>query len=96
MARIDEMAKAIFGGIIAALTAAGTALSVGDGSVTAEGWVAIAVAFFSTFSTVYFVPNAERPPKQIPIYIGHEEDEELYDTRTSGLNWDRGEGDATD
>ncbi len=85
MTRVDEMAKAIFGGIIAALTAAGTALATGDGEITAEGWVAIALAFFSTFAAVYFIPNKPHEPSQEPVYIGHESDEggDLYEG-TSG------------
>lgn len=94
MTRIDEMAKAIFGSIVASLTAAGAALAAGDGNIDAEGWVAIAAAFFATFSAVYFVPNKERPPEQIPLYVGHEDEEDLYDTRTSNFAWDRGDGNA--
>jgi len=94
MARIDEMAKAIFGSIVASLTAAGAALAAGNGNIDAEGWVAISAAFFATFSAVYFVPNKERPPEQVPLYVGHEEGEGFYDTRTTNLAWDRGDDNA--
>lgn len=93
MDRVNQTAKAIFGGIIAsitaAFTAAGIALELGEGNLDAGGWVSIGIAFFSTLTTttatVYFVPNAESPPKQNPIYIGFEEDDDdLYETQDRG------------
>ena len=56
----DEFAKAVVGAGVAALTALGTAVTTGDGTldgVDASGWIAVAIAFLSTFAAVYFVPN---------------------------------------
>ena len=59
----DEFAKAVVGAGVAALTAMGTAVTTGDGTldgVDASGWIAVAIAFLSTFAAVYFVPNSQK------------------------------------
>ena len=55
-------AKAVVGAFIAALTALGAVLVVGDvgfGEVTAGQWVTVAIAFLTTFAGVWAVPNRE-------------------------------------
>lgn len=87
MSRIDLIAKAVVGGIISALTALGAALGTTANKtfaeVTAEGWVAVALAFIATFAGVYFVPNTPVEPSQEPVETGYEEgDDELYEGGT--------------
>lgn len=53
---MKEYAKAIVGGLVGGLTAAGTALS--DGSVTAAEWVGIALAFVLGTGLVAATPDA--------------------------------------
>ena len=53
----SQLVKAITGGALAGLTAAGTALA--DGHVTAQEWVGIAIAAIATAGAVFGVKNAE-------------------------------------
>ena len=50
-----EQAKAITGGVLAGLTALGTALS--DGTVSPAEWVGVAIAALATYGTVFGVRN---------------------------------------
>lgn len=70
--KIDYYLKALFGGLVAALTALGGMLSGEDtlGTITAGEWVTVAIAFLAGLVTVYAIPNATMPPKQEPIEIG--------------------------
>lgn len=52
-----QYAKAIVGGIVAALTAVATGLT--DGHLTAAECVAAAIAFFVALGSVFQVPNAD-------------------------------------
>lgn len=51
-----EQAKAVVGGVLAGLTALGTALT--DGAVSPDEWVAVAVATLGTYAAVFGVRNA--------------------------------------
>lgn len=53
---VKEQAKAIVGGVLAGLTALGTALT--DGAVSPAEWVAVAVAALGTYAAVFGVRNA--------------------------------------
>jgi hypothetical protein len=54
---MDRYAKAIVGALVAAGTAWGTAVS--DGSVTAQEWGGVVVAFLVALGVVWATPNAE-------------------------------------
>lgn len=84
MNKADTLAKAIVGGLISGLTALGAALgntaNKTFAEMTAEGWVAVALAFVATFAGVYFIPNAPQEPSQEPMWVGNEDgDEALYE-----------------
>lgn len=51
----SEIAKAIVGAVLAALTALGTAVM--DEKVTTGEWVGVAIAFVATFGAVFGVQN---------------------------------------
>jgi hypothetical protein len=63
MNSLANYAKAFVGGLIAALTALGSVLVAGTGftDVTAGSWVAVALAFLTTFAGVWSVPNRIPP-----------------------------------
>ncbi|WP_198940591.1 hypothetical protein [Micromonospora sp. CB01531] len=53
--KFKPYAKAIVGGLVAGLTALGTALA--DNQVTTVEWVGVAVATLAALGIVYAVPN---------------------------------------
>ncbi len=53
--KIKPYAKSIVGGLVAGLTALGTAMA--DGQVTGEEWTRVAVAALVALGVVYAVPN---------------------------------------
>jgi F0F1-type ATP synthase membrane subunit c/vacuolar-type H+-ATPase subunit K len=55
---VTEQTKAILGGILAGLTALGTALA--DERITSGEWVGVAVAAVGTYATVFGVRNGPR------------------------------------
>jgi hypothetical protein len=60
---VREAAKALIGGLLAGLTALGTALT--DERVTGAEWVGVAVAALVVLAGVYRTPN-EAPPVHVP------------------------------
>jgi hypothetical protein len=50
-------AKAITAAVVAALTAAATGLD--DGALSAQEWVAVAIAFLVALGAVWAVPNSQ-------------------------------------
>jgi hypothetical protein len=61
--KVQEMAKALVGGLIAGLSV--LAGAVGDG-VSAQEWIAAAVAMLVGFEAVYWTDNAKRIPRADP------------------------------
>ena len=100
--RISEQGKAIVGAVLAGLVAGSGAMVTGlnatGGEVTAEVvWGAVAslfAAIATVWTAVFFTTNAPSPPTQVPVFTGTEEHDDLYDTRTTGVVWDRGETSA--
>ena len=59
---IKPYAKAIVGGLVAGLTALGTAMT--DDTVTTAEWVGVAVATLGALGIVYATPNRDRQPAE--------------------------------
>lgn len=82
---IDKYLKAIIGGLIAGLSLLAGFLSAPDAtfqSITAGQWVGVAIAFLFGLTGVYATPNGMQPPKQTPIWVGTEADDEwLYEAQ---------------
>ena len=58
----DKVAKAIIGGLTAAVAAYGVAVQ--DGQVTGSEWATLAVAAIGAGIAVWATPNADKPPQQ--------------------------------
>lgn len=66
MMSIKPYAKAVVGGLVAGLTALGTAMT--DDTVTTAEWVGIAVATLGALSFVYATPNRDpQPPTDVDV-----------------------------
>lgn len=55
MDAVKPYAKAVVGGVVAALGAAGTALA--DGAISPVEWIAVALAAIAGTGFVYAIPN---------------------------------------
>lgn len=60
---LGPYAKAVVGGIVGGLTAAGTALA--DGVIEPTEWIGIVLAFIAGTGFVYAVPNKPKPTPEV-------------------------------
>jgi hypothetical protein len=85
--KIDYYLKALAGALTAALAALGGMLTAPESSlatVTAGQWIAVALAFLGGLGLTYAIPNAPKPPTQVPVETGSEAyDDLLYE----GQGW---------
>lgn len=59
---LNPVAKAIAGGVVAALAVLYTLTGVAHATVGVHEWIAVALSFISGSGLVYVVPNSPKPP----------------------------------